>query len=379
MREISFFDTTLRDGQQAPGSAFSLEKRIEVAKQLCRLNVDTIEAGFPVASKVDFDLINALTKELHDVSICAFSRANRKDIEAAASALNGYKKGRIQIVTPVSDLHLRTRLGKSRSQGLNLIKESLSIAKDLVPEVSWIGEDASRSNQHYLIDAFNTAAEYGANTLTYADTVGYSLPGEMYESIRKIINSFEFESVIGVHCHNDLGLAVANTVSAIEAGATEVQCTINGIGERAGNASLEEVAMILQVRKDKMNVFSNIDSRLLTHTCDLVSEFTNSPIAKNKPIVGGNAFAHCSGMHQHGVLKCSENYEIMRPADIGAKDRSIVIGKYSGKHGVRHVLEESGVAVTDDKLDCLMGEIKLLRDNQYIDSEEVLSMLRKYE
>jgi 2-isopropylmalate synthase len=379
MRKIDIFDTTLRDGQQSPGSAFSLEKKLEVARRLYRLNVDTIEAGFPIASKTDFDLIRVLSEELKGISICAFARATKKDIEVAAKALNGYEKGRIQIVTPVSDLHLHTRLGKSREQGLELIKDGLNMARGLVPEVSWIGEDSSRADQYYLIDAFNTAAECGAKIVTYADTVGYSLPEEMGEVIKIIVKSLESKSKVGIHCHNDLGLAVANTVSAISAGAEEVQCTINGVGERAGNTSLEEIVMAIQVRKDKLDVFSDVDSRLLTNTCDLVSKFTNSPIAKNKPIVGENAFAHCSGMHQHGVLACAENYEIMRPMDIGAKGKGIVIGKYSGRHGVKHILEESGISVTDVALGNLMKDIKLLKDNQHIGADDMISMLEKYE
>ena len=379
MRKIDIFDTTLRDGQQSPGSAFSLEKKLEVARRLYRLNVDTIEAGFPIASKTDFDLIRVLSEELKGISICAFARATKKDIEVAAKALNGYEKGRIQIVTPVSDLHLHTRLGKSREQGLELIKDGLNMARGLVPEVSWIGEDSSRADQYYLIDAFNTAAECGAKIVTYADTVGYSLPEEMGEVIKIIVKSLESKSKVGIHCHNDLGLAVANTVSAISAGAEEVQCTINGVGERAGNTSLEEIVMAIQVRKDKLDVFSDVDSRLLINTCDLVSKFTNSPIAKNKPIVGENAFAHCSGMHQHGVLACAENYEIMRPMDIGAKGKGIVIGKYSGRHGVKHILEESGISVTDVALGNLMKDIKLLKDNQHIGADDMISMLEKYE
>jgi len=379
MKKINILDTTLRDGQQSPGSAFSLEKKLEVARQLYRLNVDTIEAGFPIASKTDFDLIKVLSKELKNISICAFARATKKDIEAAAEALNGCERGRIQIVTPVSDLHLQTRLRKNREQGLELIKDGLNMAKDLVPEVSWIGEDSSRADQYYLIDAFNVAADCGAKIVTYADTVGYSLPEEMGEAIKIIAKSLESKSKVGIHCHNDLGLAVANTVSAISAGAEEVQCTINGVGERAGNTSLEEIVMALQVRKEKLGVFTDIDSRLLTSTCDLVSKFTNSPIAKNKPIVGENAFAHCSGMHQHGVLACTENYEIMRPMDIGAKGKGIVIGKYSGRHGVKHILEESGVSVTDTALGNLMKDIKLLKDNQHIGADDMISMLEKYE
>jgi 2-isopropylmalate synthase len=356
-----------------------LEKKLEFARKLYRLNVDTIEAGFPIASKTDFDLIKVLSKELKNISICAFARATKKDIEAAAEALNGCERGRIQIVTPVSDLHLQTRLRKNREQGLELIKDGLNMAKDLVPEVSWIGEDSSRADQYYLIDAFNVAADCGAKIVTYADTVGYSLPEEIGGTIKAIVRSLESRSKVGVHCHNDLGLAVANTISAISAGAEEVQCTVNGVGERAGNTPLEEIVMAIQVRKEKLGVFTDIDSRLLTSTCDLVSKFSNSPIAKNKPIVGENAFAHCSGMHQHGVLACTENYEIMKPADIGAKGKGIIINKYSGRHGVKYILEESGLSITNEALGNLMKDIKLLKDNQCIGANDMISMLEKYE
>ena len=375
MKRINIFDTTLRDGQQSPGSGFDLEKKIEVGRQLHRLNVDVIEAGFPFASQADFDSVRILSTELKDISICAFARANRGDIEVAAEALNGCSNGRIQIVTPVSDLHLETRLGKDRKQGLELIKESLKIAKDLAAEVSWIGEDSSRADPGYLLDAFNIAVEHGAKFVTYADTVGYSLPEEVSERIRSIVKSISTKAQVGIHCHNDLGLATANTLSAISAGAQEVQCTITGVGERAGNAALEEIVMGILVRKNNLDAFTGIDSRLLTNTCDMVSKFSNSPIAKNKPIVGANAFAHCSGMHQHGVLANSKNYEIMNPADVGIKGNSIVIGKHSGRHGAKHILKEAGVSITEDKLDVLMEKIKLLEDGESLSSKGLVELL----
>jgi 2-isopropylmalate synthase len=375
MKRINIFDTTLRDGQQSPGSGFDLEKKIEVGRQLHRLNVDVIEAGFPFASQADFDSVRILSTELKDISICAFARASRGDIEVAAEALNGCSNGRIQIVTPVSDLHLETRLGKNRKQGHELIKESMKIAKDLAAEVSWIGEDSSRADPGYLLDAFNIAVEHGAKFVTYADTVGYSLPEEVSERIRSIVKSISTKAQVGIHCHNDLGLATANTLSAISAGAQEVQCTITGVGERAGNAALEEIVMGLLVRKNNLDAFTGIDSRLLANTCEMVSKYSNSPISKNKPIVGANAFAHCSGMHQHGVLANSNNYEIMNPADVGIKGNSIVIGKHSGRHGVKHILNEAGVSIKEDKLDVLMGKIKLLEDGKYLSSKELVGLL----
>jgi 2-isopropylmalate synthase len=377
MKRINVFDTTLRDGQQSPGSAFDIEKKIEIARQLYRLKVDVIEAGFPVASKSDFDSVRILSEELKDISICAFSRANRGDIEVAAKALNGCSNGRIQIVTPVSDLHLKTRLGKNREQGLELIKSSLKIAKDLSAEVSWIGEDSSRADPGYLLEAFNIAAEHGAKFLTYADTVGYALPEEMSRIIKTIVKSINSKASVGIHCHNDLGLAVANTLSAISSGAQEVQCTLTGIGERAGNTALEEVVMAMQVRKNNIDAYTEVDSRLLTTSCDMVANFSNSPIAKNKPIIGENAFAHCSGMHQHGVLANSENYEIIKPSDVGRNSTTIVISKHSGKHGVRHVLEEAGALVKGDRLNNLMQQIKLLDDGKSLSSRELVLLLEK--
>jgi len=377
MERINVFDTTLRDGQQSPGSAFDIEKKIEVARQLHRLKVNVIEAGFPVASKADFDSVRIISTELKDISICAFSRAIRGDIEVAAKAFNGSSNGRIQIVTPVSDLHLKTRLGKNREQGLDLIKSSLKIAKDLFAEVSWIGEDSSRADPSYLLDAFNIAVDNGAKFVTYADTVGYALPEEISKNIKAIAKSINSKAIVGIHCHNDLGLAVANTLSAISSGAQEVQCTLNGVGERAGNASLEEVVMAMQVRKNNIDAFTEVDSRLLSVSCNMVANFSNSPIAKNKPIIGANAFAHSSGMHQHGVIANSENYEIIKPSDIGRNSNTIVIGKHSGRHGVRHVLEEAGVLIKDDKLKILMQQIKSLDDDKYLSSRELVLLLEK--
>lgn len=375
MKKINIFDTTLRDGQQSPGSAFDLEKRIEVGMQLHRLNVDVIEAGFPFASQADFDCVRILSTELKDIPICAFARANRNDIEMAAEALDNCSNGRIQIVTPVSDLHLETRLGKDRMQGLDLIKESINIAKDLAAEVAWIGEDSSRADSGYLFDAFNVAVEHGAKFVTYADTVGFALPEEVSECIRSIVKSISSKAQVGIHCHNDLGLATANTLAAISAGAQEVQCTIAGVGERAGNAALEEIIMGILVRKNNLDICTGIDNRLLTNTCEMVSKFSNSPIPKNKPIVGANAFAHCSGMHQHGVLANSQNYEIMNPEDVGIKGNSIVIGKHSGRHGVKHILSEAKVSITEEQLNYLMGKIKLLEDGKHLSSNELVELL----
>jgi len=376
MNNIRVFDTTLRDGEQAPGSAMTLEKKIEIARQLHRLNVDVIEAGFPIASSADFDAVREISTELSGVTVCAFARAIEGDIKSASDALNGNQNGRIQIVTPVSDLHLKSRLSKDKKQGLELIKNSMSMAKDLAAEVSWIAEDSSRADPAYLLEAFETAVEYGAKIVTYADTVGFALPEEISQRINVIVKSVESKGVIvGIHCHNDLGLAVANTLAAVSAGSKEVQCTINGIGERAGNAALEEVIMAIKVRKEKLNVFTNIDSRLLTITSGLVSQYTKLSVSRNKPVVGENAFAHCSGMHQHGVLACSETYEIMSPEQVG-NGREIIIGRHSGRHGVKHVLNEEGYNISEYTLQALMKEIKNhLAGDEYLSVEKLVTLL----
>ena len=376
MNKIRVFDTTLRDGEQSPGSAITKEKKIEIARQLFRLNVDVIEAGFPIASSVDFDAVREISTELSDITVCAFARGVERDIKVAADALNGNHNGRIQIVTPVSDLHLKTRLNRDRKQGLELIKNSMLIAKDLAAEVSWIAEDSSRADPAYLLEAFETAVEYGAKIVTYADTVGYALPEEISQRIGTIVKSVEPQgAIVGIHCHNDLGLAVANTLAAVSAGSKEVQCTVNGIGERAGNAALEEVIMAIQVRKEKLNVFTDIDARLLTITSGLVSQYTKLPVSRNKPVVGENAFSHCSGMHQHGVLACSENYEIMSPEHVG-KEREIIIGRHSGRHGVKYVLNEEGYNISNDTLQALMREIKIhVAEDEYLSVEKLITLL----
>ncbi len=377
MNKIQIFDTTLRDGEQSPGSATTIRDKIEIARQLHRLNVDVIEAGFPAASTVDFNAVREISTELNDTTICAFARALESDIKAAADALNGNQNGRIQIVTPVSDLHLKSRMNLDRKQGLELIKNSMLMAQDHAAEVSWIAEDSSRADFNYLLEAFETAAEYGAKIVTFADTVGYSLPDEIGQQINHIVNCVESKKVIvGIHCHNDLGLGTSNTLAAISSGAKEVQCTINGIGERAGNAALEEIVLAIQTRKDKLNVFTDIDSRLLSITSQLVSKCTNLLVSRNKPIVGDNAFAHCSGMHQHGILSDPSNYEIMAPESVG-KFREIVIGRNSGYHGINHILSEEGWNVDKSIVQSLVAKIKEeLSEGQSLDKKELVTMLK---
>ena len=378
---IVIFDTTMRDGEQSPGASMSLEEKLEIAIVLEEMGVDVIEAGFAIASKGDFEAITEVSKVIKNSVICSLARSGFKDIDRANEALVHARRKRIHTFIATSPLHMRHKLQMDPDDVHQAVADSVSRARNYCDDVEWSPEDGTRTNRDFLCRTVETAIKCGARTINIPDTVGYTMPDEftaLIKMLRDRVPNID-KATLSVHCHNDLGLAVANTVSAISAGAEEVQCTINGVGERAGNTPLEEIVMALQVRKDKLDVFSDVDSRLLTNTCDLVSKFTNSPIAKNKPIVGENAFAHCSGMHQHGVLACTENYEIMRPMDIGAKGKGIVIGKYSGKHGVKHILEKSGVSVTDAELGNLMKDIKLLKDNQHIGADDMISMLEKYE
>ena len=377
--KISIFDTTLRDGEQAPGSALSLEKKIEFARQLSRLNVDVIEVGFPVASTTDFIAVQEISSEIKDSTICAFARSVEKDILSASKALGASTNSRIQIVTPISDRHLATRLKMGRKDGLQLIRDSIKLASSLAHEVAFIGEDSSRADPEYRLQCFEVAAESGAKFLTYADTVGYSTPEDIHTDIHNLVKILKSEGVsIGIHCHNDLGLAVANSLSAILAGANEVQCTINGVGERAGNTALEEIVMALYVREDHYKVKTDIDTRLLTITSGLLSQYTGTEIPNDKAVVGQNAFAHCSGMHQHGMIMHPKNYEIMMPSTVGADSREFIIGRHSGKHGVSHVLSEMGYKVKDKVIIKVLKEIKnSLGEAEYIDKEHLAKIYER--
>jgi 2-isopropylmalate synthase len=377
---IRIFDTTLRDGEQSPGSALGIEKKIEFAQQLARLNVDVIEAGFPVASADDYEAVKQISSEVQDCTICAFARSVEKDILSASDALKNSSNGRIQIVTPISDDHLATRLRISREDGLHLIRKSIEFALDRTNEVTFIGEDSSRADPKYRLQCFEAAAKAGASVLTYADTVGYATPEAIFNDINHLVRDIGSPDVgVGIHCHNDLGIAVANSLSAVLAGACEVQCTVNGVGERAGNAALEEVVMGLYVREDLYQAKTEIDTSLLILTSRLLAQYTGIEVPINKAVVGQNAFAHCSGMHQHGVLIHPPNYEIMSPDVVGASHRHFIIGRHSGKHGVRHVLSEMGYKVNENALLQVMGEIKnILAGDEYLEKDDLVVLYEKY-
>lgn len=343
-RRIQIFDTTLRDGEQAPGFGMTAEAKLEVARQLSRLGVDVIEAGFPIASPGDFEAVREIARTVTGPTIAGLARANEEDIRRAYEAVREAAKPRIHTFIATSPIHMEYKLRKSPDEVVRIARESVALARSLGPEVEFSAEDATRSEWDFLARIFTEAAQAGATVLNVPDTVGYTTPKEFYDLIRYLIEHVDApEGVIfSVHCHNDLGLAVANTLAAIEAGAMQVECTINGIGERAGNGALEEIVMALRTRKDRWGVDTGINTRELYRTSRLLQSMTGIAVQPNKAIVGANAFAHESGIHQHGVLAEKSTYEIMTPESIGLTQNRMVLGKLSGRHAFEERLKEMG-------------------------------------
>ena len=341
MKNIKIFDTTLRDGQQASGANLSLAEKIKIAKILDKLNVDIIEAGFPISSKKEFESVKNISKILKNSRVCSLARHNKRDVDLCIEAMKHSKNKRLHLFIATSSLHMKYKLNLKPREILELIEDIVKYSRNKIGDIEWSCEDGTRSDPNFIIKCFEIAAKHGAKTLNIADTVGYSTPLEMNNLVTKILkNTKGIEKCnLSVHCHNDLGMATSNTLQSIKAGANQVECTINGIGERAGNAPLEEVVMALKTRKDFFNCKTQINTKLLKESSTAVSKFTNFSISKNKPIVGENAFAHESGIHQHGVLKKRETYEIMDPKDVGQKETKINIGSQSGLKGVKYKLD----------------------------------------
>ena len=334
--KTAIFDTTLRDGEQSPGCSMNLPEKVRLARQLEFLGVDIIEAGFPIASEGDFKAVRAISEEIKTAKIAALCRTSRLDIERAAAALENAQHPRIHTFIATSDIHLQYKLKKSRAEVLEIAGESVRLAKSYADDVEFSAEDATRSDPEFLCEVLQAAAEAGANVLNIPDTVGYALPAEYADLIRKVKTEVVGGKniTISVHCHNDLGLAVANSLAAVAAGAGQVECTINGIGERAGNASLEEFVMACVVRADKMPFETNISTSQLYPTSQMLSAIVGFDVQPNKAIVGRNAFAHEAGIHQHGVLSNPLCYEIMTPESVGVASNNIVLGKHSGRHAL---------------------------------------------
>lgn len=341
---IAIFDTTLRDGEQSPGCSMFIEEKIRMARQLEMLGVDIIEAGFPIASDGDYQAVKAVSKVITKASVAALCRTVPEDIYRAADALAKAVRPRIHTFVATSDIHLQYKLQKNRSEVLAMTRNAVSIAADNAAEVEFSAEDATRSDLEFLCEILNVAIESGATILNIPDTVGYTLPQEFAHLIRTINKRVVGDDpvTISVHCHNDLGLAVANSLAAIDAGARQVECTVNGIGERAGNASLEEFIMASAVRSDKIPYRNNIDTTQLYPSSQLLSSIISFGVQPNKAIVGRNAFAHEAGIHQHGVLSNPLCYEIMTPESVGVPNNDIVLGKHSGRHALMSRYEQLG-------------------------------------
>lgn len=350
---IFIFDTTLRDGEQSPGASMNLEEKLKMARQLERLRVDVIEAGFPIASDGDFEAVREIAKEIRGASIAALARTTKADIDRAWEALRYAARPRIHTFIATSDIHLQHKLKRSRAEVLQQVREAVSYSKSLCPDVEFSAEDAGRSDIEYLCQVLEAAIESGATVLNIPDTVGYCLPSEFGAKIRAIrerVRNID-KPVISVHCHNDLGLAVANSLAGIENGARQVECTVNGIGERAGNASLEEITMTLHTRGDQLPYTTGINFEEIYRSSKLLSNLTGLLVQANKAIVGKNAFAHEAGIHQDGVLKNAVTYEIMTPQSVGIPSNNIVLGKHSGRHALERRYKDLGYTLTKTELE----------------------------
>jgi len=374
--KVIVFDTTLRDGEQSPGASLNIKEKIEIARQLVKLGVDVIEAGFPISSKGDFDAVKTIAKEVKGVQVCGLARAGQKDIDACWNAVKYCEKPRIHTFIATSDIHLKSKLKKSRPEVLKMAAEAVKYARKFTSNVEFSAEDAFRSDPNYLISVVRAVVDAGAKTVNIPDTVGYAMPEEFGALIKKIVQSVSDDVVISVHCHNDLGLGVANSLSALKNGARQVECTINGIGERAGNASLEEIIMSLVTRSKYYKISSNIKTKEIYKTSRLVSNLTGIIVQPNKAIIGANAFAHEAGIHQDGVIKSPLTYEIMTPESVGVPSNKLVLGKHSGRHAFDERLKQLGYKVTPGELEELFTSFKDLADRKKnVYDEDIASLV----
>lgn len=366
MRMIRIFDTTLRDGEQAPGYSMNISEKIEMARQLETLGVDIIEAGFAASSNEDFESIRAISESIKKATVCSLSRLVREDIDRAYEAVRNAAHPRIHVFIATSDIHLKHKLKTTRQEVLERVKELVAYSRSLCPDIEFSAEDASRSDYQYLAEVFEAAIAAGANVINVPDTVGYATPDEMYSLIsylKQNVKGIE-GTEISVHCHNDLGLGVANTLAAVRAGASQIECTINGIGERAGNAALEELVMAINTKKDYYGCETGIKTKQIYKTSRLLSTITGVGINPSKPIVGANAFAHEAGIHQHGVLNNPITYEIMSPESIGILKNTMVLGKHSGKHAIEARLTELGYELSPEDMEKIFVHFKKLTDKK---------------
>jgi 2-isopropylmalate synthase len=375
---ILIFDTTLRDGEQSPGCSMNLEEKLQVAEQLEALGVDIIEAGFAIASPGDFEAVSEVAKLCKRATVASLARAATGDIERAAEAVRHAKRPRIHTFIATSPLHMQVKLGKSPDEVLEAIDASVRLARNFVEDVEWSAEDATRSDPDFLARAIEIAIEAGARTINLPDTVGYATPetyGAMFRDMLVRVPNAD-KAIFSTHCHNDLGLAVANTLAAVMAGARQVESTINGIGERAGNAAVEEIAMAVRVRHDVIPLRTNIVSTEITRSSRLVSGITGFQVQPNKAIVGANAFAHESGIHQDGMIKDASTYEIMTPESVGLTTSNLVMGKHSGRAAFRQKLEELGYALGDNAFQDAFARFKELADaKKTVFDEDIIALV----
>ncbi|HEV3421145.1 MAG TPA: 2-isopropylmalate synthase [Candidatus Acidoferrum sp.] len=377
MSHVRIFDTTLRDGEQSPGFSMNTEEKIRMARQLAALGVDIIEAGFPIASRGDLEAVQAVAKEVRDVPIAALARARKDDILAAVEALKPAKSPRMHVFLATSDLHLQAKLHLTREQALEAIGSMIKLARNYVEEIEFSAEDAGRTEIEFLCKACQVAVENGATVLNLPDTVGYAVPqeyGAMFLKVREHLGDPE-HITLSAHCHDDLGLAVANSLAAVRAGVRQIECTVNGIGERAGNAALEEIAVALAVRKDSFGVATKLNLKELYKSSRLLSEITGAVIAPNKAVVGANAFAHEAGIHQDGIIKNPLTYEIISPEAVGVPSRSLVLGKHSGRNALRQSLKELGYEASDSELaECYRRVTSLADESKQVRARDLMAI-----
>lgn len=364
--KIIIFDTTLRDGEQSPGATMNLEEKLLIAETLDNMGVDVIEAGFAIASKGDFEAVSQISQRIKNATVCSLARATKEDIEAAAEAIKQAARPRIHTFLATSSLHMKYKLKMNESEVLEKIKESVSYAKSFVDDVDWSPEDATRTEHDFLCRTIELAIDCGATTINIPDTVGYTVPHEFYELFKMIRNRVPNidKAILSVHCHNDLGLATANSLSAVDGGARQIECTINGIGERAGNTALEEVVMAIKTRSDILPYHTNIKSDHIIRASKLVANVTGFTVQNNKAIVGANAFAHEAGIHQDGMIKNAQTYEIMTPESIGLKKSNLILGKHSGRAAFKDKVSDLGFELGDNSFEDVFVRFKELADKK---------------
>jgi 2-isopropylmalate synthase len=378
---VLIFDTTLRDGEQSPGCSMTLCEKLEMAQRLDQLGVDIIEAGFPIASQGDFEAVHAISSQVKNAVIAGLSRAVPRDIERCAEAIKPAARRRIHTFISTSPLHMKYKLQMEPEAVLEAIKESVTTARKFTDDVEWSAEDGSRTEHDFLCRAVDVAIKAGATTINIPDTVGYAMPDDYAALFTMLLNRVPDadKAIFSVHCHNDLGMAVANSLAGVRAGARQIECTINGIGERAGNAALEEVVMALRTRPDAWPYHNKIDTTQLTPISRKLSSITGFDVQPNKAIVGANAFAHESGIHQDGMLKNAQTYEIMTPESVGLEKSELVLGKHSGRHAFRNKLEALGVELVDTQVNEAFVAFKNLADAQKsISDDELIALARPY-